>query len=90
MSCPSGQQPILLGGPLSTAGLLLEGRGERAGELVEVGQRRTVADEAEGGADGIVVRRRVGGGASTEALWMDDLWLAERLADAAGSSRRRS
>jgi hypothetical protein len=45
---------------------------------------------AEGGADGIVVRRRVRGGASTEALWMDDLWLAERLADAVGSSRRGS
>jgi hypothetical protein len=45
---------------------------------------------AAGGADGIVVRRRVRGGASTEALWMDDLWLAERLADAVGSSRRGS
>jgi hypothetical protein len=45
---------------------------------------------AAGVADGIVVRRRVRGRPSTEALWMDDLWLAERLADAVGSSRRGS
>ncbi len=46
--------------------------------------------EVEGGADGIAVRRRLRGSASTEALWMDDLWLAERLADAVRPSRRRA
>ena len=38
--------------------------------------------EVEGGSEGIVVRRRVKGRARMESLWMDDLWLAERLADA--------
>ena len=38
--------------------------------------------EVEAGSEGIVVRRRVKGRARTEALWMDDLWLAERFADA--------
>ncbi len=45
--------------------------------------RRWKSVEASGGADGVVVERRVRGRAS-EQLWMDDLWLAERLADAAG------
>ena len=38
--------------------------------------------KAEGGADGILVTRRSSATASTEQRWMDDLWLAERLAEA--------
>jgi hypothetical protein len=38
--------------------------------------------EVEGGGDGIVVKRKVRSSEATHALWMDDLWLAERLADA--------
>jgi hypothetical protein len=49
--------------------------------------RRWKSVEARGGADGIVVERRIRGKAS-EQLWMDDLWLAERLAEAAGSDRK--
>jgi hypothetical protein len=36
----------------------------------------------EAGDDGIVVKRRGNVKASEERRWMDDLWLAERLADA--------
>lgn len=35
-----------------------------------------------GGADGIVVRRRTSRHEGLEARWLEDLWLAERLADA--------
>ena len=36
-----------------------------------------------GGPDGILVERRHGVNGGDEELWLDDLWLAERLADAA-------
>lgn len=38
--------------------------------------------KVEAGDDGIVVKRRGSVRASEERRWMDDLWLAERLADA--------
>lgn len=38
--------------------------------------------KVEAGDDGIVVKRRGGVRTSEERRWMDDLWLAERLADA--------
>jgi hypothetical protein len=40
--------------------------------------------EATGTADGVVVSRRLRASQATEQRWMADLWLAERLADAAG------
>jgi hypothetical protein len=36
----------------------------------------------EAGEEAIVVRRPGGATAGAEQRWMDDLWLAERLADA--------
>jgi hypothetical protein len=63
--------------------------GERAPKAVRAALERLSADrrwksvEASGGADGVIVERRVRGRAS-EQLWMDDLWLAELLAGAAG------
>jgi hypothetical protein len=39
--------------------------------------------EATGTADGVVVSRRLRSSQATQQLWMADLWLAERLADAA-------
>jgi hypothetical protein len=38
-----------------------------------------------GGADGVLVEREGGSSAAFQALWLDDLWLAERLAAAADS-----
>jgi hypothetical protein len=38
--------------------------------------------KVEAGEDGIVVRRRASATATSEQRWMDDLWLAERLASA--------
>ena len=40
--------------------------------------------ELSGTADGIVASRRLRSGQAGEQLWMADLWLAERLADALG------
>jgi len=40
--------------------------------------------KAEASEEGILVTRRGSVTAATEQRWMDDLWLAERLADAAG------
>lgn len=52
--------------------------------VAEMGtDRRWKRVEASGGADGVVVRRRVRGSQHTQWLWMADLWLAERLAAAA-------
>lgn len=45
--------------------------------------RRWKRVEVTGGEDGVVVKRRFRGGQHTQWLWMADLWLAERLADAA-------
>lgn len=42
--------------------------------------------EAKGGADGVTVLHRVKGSkAGSQGLWFDDLWLAERLAEVAGT-----
>lgn len=41
-----------------------------------------------GGADGVLVEREGGSSAAFQALWLDDLWLAERLADAAAADSR--
>jgi hypothetical protein len=38
--------------------------------------------KVEAGDDGLLVKRRGSVRASEERRWMDDLWLAERLADA--------
>jgi hypothetical protein len=38
-----------------------------------------------GGADGVLVERERGATEALQALWLDDLWLAERLADAAAA-----
>jgi hypothetical protein len=65
--------------------------GERAPKAVREAieplsaDRRWKSVEAGGGPEGVVVERRIRGRAS-EQLWMDDLWLAERLGDAAGSN----
>ena len=37
--------------------------------------------EVKGGAEGITVFHRFEGGRSSEQGWLDDLWLAEDLAD---------
>jgi hypothetical protein len=44
--------------------------------------RRWKKVEAAGTADGVVVNRRLRSTQAAEQLWMADLWLAERLADA--------
>jgi hypothetical protein len=49
--------------------------------------KRWKSVEVSGGSDGVVVERKVRGTASSQQLWMDDLWLAERLAGAARPSR---
>ncbi len=65
--------------------------GERAPRAVREALEPLSADarwksvEVSGGANGVVVERHVRAtSAPTQQLWMDDLWLAERLADAAG------
>jgi hypothetical protein len=44
--------------------------------------RRWKKVEATATADGVVVNRRLRSSQATQQLWMADLWLAERLADA--------
>jgi len=50
--------------------------------------RRWENVRATGGADGVLVERPRGANEAAQALWLDDLWLAERLADAAAADSR--
>ena len=50
--------------------------------------QRWVNIRVTGGADGVLVERKRGANEAAQALWLDDLWLAERLADAAAADSR--
>jgi hypothetical protein len=50
--------------------------------------RRWANVRVTGGADGVLVERERGANEAAQALWLDDLWLAERLADAAAVDAR--
>lgn len=63
-----------------------DARGRAAAALTEATADRWRRVTFTGGPDGIVVERRTSQTEALEARWLEDLWLAERLADAVGDT----